>query len=96
MTSIAHTVALDSPESVRTETPSLRSGFRVVARDEVIRLERRSGIKRIEIKTGVVWLTGTPASGDVLLSAGDVFECQKSWPYILQALEHSEFSCSCA
>jgi hypothetical protein len=92
--STANTGALDSPESARAGTPSLRGGIRVLARDEVIRLERRSGIKRIEIKTGVVWLTGTPASGDVLLRAGDVFECQKNWPYVLEALELSEFSCA--
>ena len=83
-------------ESATTGTPSRANGIRGLACNQVIRLERRSRIKRIEIKTGVVWLTSTPANGDVFLRAGDVFECQKDWPYILQALEPSEFSWSCA
>jgi hypothetical protein len=94
--STARIDALGSSESTRNGTLSLRSGIRVLAQDQVIRLERRSGIKRIEIKAGIVWLTSTPADGDVFLKAGDVFECQKSWPYILQALEPSELSCACA
>jgi hypothetical protein len=85
---------LDSSELARNETSSLRAGMRVLGRDEVMRLERRSGIKRIEIKAGIVWLTSTPAKGDLLLKAGDVFECEKNWPYVLQGLEASEFSCS--
>ena len=93
--SLAQVSALDSRESARARTPSLRSGVRVLSRHEVIRLEQRSGIKRIEIKTGIVWLTSTPAKGDILLKAGDVFECENNWPYVLQALELSGFSCGC-
>ncbi|HEX4265200.1 MAG TPA: DUF2917 domain-containing protein [Verrucomicrobiae bacterium] len=96
MTSTAHIGTLDSSQSASPETLSSRSGIRTLARDKVIRLEQRSGIKRIEIKTGVVWLTSTPAKGDILLRVGDVFECQKNWPYVIEALEHSELSCSCA
>lgn len=63
-------------------------------RDDVIRLEQRSGIKRIEVKSGMIWLTSTPAAGDVLLGAGDEFECETPWPYVLQALSPSELLCS--
>jgi hypothetical protein len=86
--------AIGLSRSARAEAPALQSGTRFLNRDEVIRLERRSGIKCIKVKSGSIWLTSTPASGDVLLGAGDTFECEKQWPYVLQALSRSELLCS--
>jgi len=59
-------------------------------RDAVIRLEEKSGAKAIEIKSGTVWLTSTPANGDVLLHTGACFETAASWPYVIQAMEPTE------
>jgi DUF2917 family protein len=52
----------------------------------VLRLTKESGVKELEVRQGAVWLTGTPASGDVLLQSGDRFVCTGNWPYVLQAL----------
>jgi hypothetical protein len=67
----------------RIETISLNRG-------EVIRLEKNCGVKNIATKSGIVWLTGTPASGDVLLQNGEQFELQNQWPYVIEALEEAE------
>jgi len=56
-------------------------------RGAVIRLEKSSGVKSIEISSGTVWLTGTPAVDDVLLTEGGRFETAGAWPYVIQALE---------
>lgn len=61
-----------------------------LARNEVMRLERSSGIKTVEAKNGVVWLTGSPAESDVLLQNGERFELQNRWPYVIEALEQAE------
>lgn len=61
-------------------------------RGEVIRLEKDSGVRNIETKNGLVWLTGTPADGDVLLQNAEQFELRNQWPYVIQALEEAELS----
>jgi hypothetical protein len=61
-------------------------------RDQVVRLEKSSGIQSIEVKTGVLWLTSTPASGDVILQAGKTFELKDQWPYVIEALQESLLS----
>src|ERR1041385_7187882 len=48
-------------------------------RGEVMRLEKNSRVKNIEAKNGIVWLTATPADGDILLRAGELFELQNNW-----------------
>ena len=55
-------------------------------RDEVIRLEASSTIASIEVESGLVWLTSTPANGDVLLRQGDQFTLRDHWPFVIQAL----------
>lgn len=59
-------------------------------RGEVIRLEKNSDVRNIEAKNGVIWLTGTPAAGDVLLHSGEQLELQNNWPYVIEALERAE------
>jgi hypothetical protein len=61
-------------------------------RDKTIRLEKRSDIQSAEAKSGMIWLMGTPAHGDVILSADDRFEFQDDWPFVIQALEPAELS----
>jgi len=59
-------------------------------RNAVIRLQKCSATKYIEIKSGTIWLTATPARGDVLLEKGERFETSEDWPYVIQALEPAE------
>jgi hypothetical protein len=58
--------------------------------DEILRLTGSCGVNRLRVHQGTVWLTGTPASGDVLLRAGDHFPLTARWPFILQALGDAE------
>ena len=60
--------------------------------DEVIRVEKKSGVNSIEVMRGMVWLTSTPANGDVILQSGDRYELGTAWPFVLQALEDAELS----
>ena len=61
-----------------------------MANAEVIRLDKKSGVKSIEVIRGIVWLTGTPADGDIILQEDDRFVLSTSWPYVLQALNEAE------
>ena len=70
--------------------PRTKAKTILLKRDGVIRLQKNSCVKNIETKNGVVWLTGTPANGDVLLQPGELFELGNNWPYVIQALEHAE------
>lgn len=79
----AHFSAATSRFRSRTKITFLKRG-------EVIQLEKNSGVKNVETKSGVVWLTGMPANGDVLLQTGEKFELQNHWPYVFEALEPAE------
>ena len=61
-------------------------------RHHLIRLERKQQFKKIEVTSGVLWLTGTPADGDLILGQGETFEFQSGWPYIIEAIETAEIS----
>lgn len=70
------------------ERPSARGRSVRLDRDEVLRL---TGGQCLEVKSGVLWLTGTPAQGDILLSAGERFELRGGSSFVAQALEDAEF-----
>ena len=61
------------------------------ARHQVIRLEKEQSFNRVVVQSGVLWLTGAPANGDVLLRAGQAYSFENCWPYVIEALEASEF-----
>ena len=44
----------------------------------------------IEVRRGLIWLTGTPAQADILLREGDQFWFSGGWPFIIEALDESE------
>ena len=54
--------------------------------NEVIRLTEVSGFQQVEVRSGTIWLTGTPAKGDVLLRPGERFHLTHDWPFVLQAM----------
>jgi hypothetical protein len=62
----------------------------VMPRGTVLRLDKAAHVKYIEVLTGVVWLTETPARADSILSAGDIFQISGGFPIILQALEEAK------
>jgi hypothetical protein len=61
-----------------------------LGRNRVIRLEKKSQVTRIEVKSGVAWLTGTPADRDILLPAGGQYDFPDQWPFVIQAVDEVE------
>ncbi|MDB6135437.1 MAG: hypothetical protein JWM59_3680 [Verrucomicrobiales bacterium] len=66
-------------------------GARELAKDSILRLDRPQGAEAVslEVRSGTVWLTSTPADRDILLQAGESLCLRGPWPMILQALEDS-------
>ncbi len=82
----------DSCEAVVADRLATQVETIQLPHEKVIRLEKNSDVESIEITIGMVWLTGTPANGDVLLSPGERFELRDNWPFVIQALEATELS----
>jgi hypothetical protein len=61
---------------------------RELAKDSILRLDRPQGAGAVslEVGSGTVWLTSTPADDDILLQAGESLSLRGPWPMILQAL----------
>jgi hypothetical protein len=55
-------------------------------KNEVINLTRRPRAKCMRVLNGVIWLTGLPSAGDVLLSAGELLSLPRGVVYVIQAL----------
>ena len=75
--------------SARVELVTLQ-----LARNELTVLQECSGRRALHVRQGVVWLTGTPACGDIILRGGDRFELGSQWPFLIQALEDAEIELS--
>jgi hypothetical protein len=65
-----------------------------LVRNELVLLRKCSRLRTVDVRQGVVWLTGTPAGGDVILHCGDRFDFGNQWPFVLQALEDAEIELS--
>lgn len=55
--------------------------------NELLRIDEAEGARCLEVLQGIVWITATPAAGDVLLRAGDRFVLTDCRPFVAQALE---------
>lgn len=67
--------------------PGLVAARRVqLAKDQVIRLDRDSRIAGVEVERGRVWMTLTPADGDLVMDQGHAVRLSGGWPVVLQAL----------
>lgn len=69
--------------------PLARASLIHLPPNQAVRFEKSSGVASLETKSGRLWLTGSPADGDVLLSPGQRFELKENWPYVIEALESS-------
>jgi hypothetical protein len=58
-----------------------------LARGKVRRLDQADGIREIQVLDGVLWLTTTPAEGDILLRSGDRFSLPAAWPVVFEAVK---------
>lgn len=68
------------------DLPINNSQIICLGENEVLRLTRESRVKHLKVEQGIVWLTGTPATGDTLLQHGDCFVLEKDWPFVVQAI----------
>lgn len=57
---------------------------------EIIRIGGDSGIGKVRVRSGLVWLTSTPSGGDVILREGQEYDLTQSWPFLVEALTESE------
>lgn len=58
-----------------------------LARGEVHRVDQGDGVREIQVVDGVLWLTTTPAEGDILLHATDGFVLPTRGPIVFEALK---------
>ena len=58
-----------------------------LARGKVHRLDPADGIREIQVLDGTLWLTTTPAEGDILLRAADRFALPAVGPIVFEALK---------
>jgi hypothetical protein len=65
-----------------------------LAGGELLQLQEGSGLRVLHVRQGILWLTGTPACGDVILYCSDRFEFGNQWPFVLEALEDAEIELS--
>lgn len=61
-----------------------------LARDGIIRLDRESRVSGIVIEEGSVWITETPANGDVIVSQGGYVRIRGGWPVLVQAMTEAK------
>lgn len=54
---------------------------------EVFSITRASHVTRLHVRQGILWVTGSPARGDLLLREGEVHSLGTDWPYVLQAMD---------
>jgi hypothetical protein len=87
--STANACALDS-HPIPASHARAQTRLVYLKRGEIIRLRKHAGVSKVKTRNGIVWLTGTPADGDVVLQSGEQFELRNHWPYVLEALEEVE------
>lgn len=76
-------VAREEAPEISVRKISLRAG-------EILTLEGVQRWKNLEVRSGEMWLTQTPAENDLLLGAGDRFELGEAFPVVIEALGAAE------
>lgn len=69
------------------DLPRAKHGTVELVKNEIRRIDEADGARFLEVLEGTVWITATPAAGDVLLRAGDCLALDDRWPFVAQALE---------
>lgn len=62
----------------------------VMGRGDVRVLPKCYASGHITVTRGVIWLTGTPGDGDVILREGETHASSNRWPHVIQAMEDAE------
>jgi hypothetical protein len=61
-------------------------------KDKFIRLDRDSGVSGFTVEHGTVWITETPANGDLLAREGGYVRLRGGWPVLVQALTEASLT----
>lgn len=61
-------------------------------RNQVLTIADSSAARRIQVKQGAVWLTGTPGEKDVVLQAEESFDLTNHYPFVIEALAAAEIA----
>ena len=69
------------------DLPRAQSRIVELRYNELLRIDEADGARWLEVLQGIVWITATPANGDVVLRAGDCLELADCRPFVAQALE---------
>jgi hypothetical protein len=93
---ICHRTGFDLPTfhnpAAACEKPPRDASFQphvTLERDDVLCLNHNSGYAVIQVVQGTIWITSTPARGDILLRPGERFQLRGDWPFVLQALSET-------
>jgi len=73
-------------------TPMVRREPLSMLKGNVLSLNQSSGVERLTVERGIIWLTSTPARGDIILKAGQSWELKQDWPFVIEALEDAELN----
>lgn len=85
---VTPTLAFPIPgTSANVRERNARSVSLQLARGQVHRIDQADGIREIHVLDGTLWLTATPADGDVLLRTTDRFAPTTGWPVVFEALK---------
>jgi hypothetical protein len=83
---IAQTLAALIPASATSDRNARPVSLQLV-RGEVHRVDQADGIREIHVLDGTLWLTTTPADGDILLRSGDRFALPVTGRVVFEALQ---------
>jgi hypothetical protein len=60
-------------------------------RGMVVSVGKSDGVSRLEMVQGTLWITSTPAGGDIILGPGEAYVFGDRWPYVIEGLSDAEF-----
>jgi hypothetical protein len=63
-----------------------------LARGKVHRLDQADGVREIHVLDGTLWLTTTPADGDILLRSGERFALPAGGLIVFEALKNASIA----
>jgi hypothetical protein len=62
-----------------------------LAKGEILRVSD-ARTREITILSGVIWMTGTPSSGDIVLRAGECHRFGAEYPHVIEAMTEATVS----
>lgn len=61
----------------------------ILPKGQVLTITREDALTSIQVDSGLIWLTETPATRDYVVAQGEKFDATSGFPIVIQALEES-------